>query len=130
MTSNRSSESRQVELSQTTRGLKILARKLECPVVALSQSPGTSSRAPTSGPSSRTCRESGSIEQDADVVMFLYRDEVSTPIPPTAAPPRSPWPAPQPHRHRPPRLAGQLHPLRRDGPPDPANIVAVLRHSL
>lgn len=76
MEGEKRSDNRQQEITGLSRGMKLLAREMECPIIVLSQLSRAPDQRENHRPVLSDLRESGAIEQDADVVLFLYRDEV------------------------------------------------------
>ncbi len=79
MDASKTNSSRQADISEISRSLKVLAREIEVPIIALSQLSRAPEQRPDHRPMLSDLRESGSIEQDADMVMFLYRDDYYNP---------------------------------------------------
>jgi replicative DNA helicase len=108
------SENKVQEISDISRSLKALAREMNCPVLAVSQLSRAVEQRPSHVPMLSDLRESGSIEQDADVVMFIYRDDVYMK--------REDWDRINPERPYPEGIANIIVAKHRNGPQGQRNL--------
>jgi replicative DNA helicase len=108
------SENKVQEISDISRSLKALAREMNCPVLAVSQLSRAVEQRPSHVPMLSDLRESGSIEQDADVVMFIYRDDVYMK--------KEDWDRINPERPYPEGIANIIVAKHRNGPQGQRNL--------
>jgi len=108
------SENKVQEISDISRSLKALAREMDCPVLAVSQLSRAVEQRPSHVPMLSDLRESGSIEQDADVVMFIYRDDVYIK--------KEDWDRINPERPYPEGIANLIIAKHRNGPQGQRNL--------
>ena len=116
MTSGTSAENRVQEVSQISRALKVLARDLDVPIIALSQLSRAVEQRHDKRPILSDLRESGSIEQDADLVMFVYRDEYYNPEETESAGIAEVHPRQAPQRRRPASRSSRSRSATRSSP--------------